>query len=111
MTETRVLTLQGVHNFRDYGGYAAAGGRVKRGLLWRSGQHVDASAADLAAIDALGLAHVIDLRGNAERTNAPCARAPGFCAEVHFYDGETAYLARIWRRRATCSTLTARTGR
>jgi protein tyrosine/serine phosphatase len=94
MTENRVLPLQGVHNFRDYGGYlVAGGGRVKRGLLWRSGQHVDASAADLAAIDALALAHVIDLRGNAERTNAPCARGEGFCAEVHFYDGETAYLA------------------
>ncbi len=94
MSDDRVLPLQGVHNFRDYGGYpVAGGGRVKRDLLWRSGQHVDASAQDLAAIDALALAHVIDLRGNAERTNAPCARGQGFCAEVHFYDGETAYLA------------------
>lgn len=94
MTDPRVLPLEGVHNFRDYGGYpVAGGGRVRRGLLWRSGHHVDASEADLAAIDALAIAHVIDLRGNAERAASPCARGPGFCAEVHFYDGETAYLA------------------
>ncbi len=94
MTDSRVLHLDGVHNFRDYGGYAVSGGgKVRRGLLWRSGQHVNASAADLGAIDALALAHVIDLRGNAERAGAPCLRGPTFCAEVHYYDGETAYLA------------------
>lgn len=94
MTEPRVLPLEGIHNFRDYGGYpVAGGGRVKSGLLWRSGQHVDATAADLAALDALALAHVIDLRGDSERRNAPCRRSDAFGAEVHFYSGETANLA------------------
>jgi len=90
----RVLPFEGVHNFRDYGGYAAAsGGRVRRGVLYRSGQHVGASDADLAAIDQLGLRHVVDFRGASERTASPCRRGEGFCAEVHVFDGETANLA------------------
>ena len=90
----RVLPLEGVHNFRDYGGYAVAGGgRVRRGLLWRSGQHFGASEDDLAQIGALSLGHVVDLRGNSERDNHPCKRPQGFAAQVMFYDGETAGLA------------------
>ena len=52
-----MLDLEGVYNFRDYGGYpVAGGGRLKRGLLWRSGQHHDATDADLERIAALKLA-------------------------------------------------------
>lgn len=94
MSGERVLPLEGVHNFRDYGGYAAAGGgRLKRRTLWRSAQHGGATDADLAAIDALELRHVIDFRGESERRAAPCRRSPGFSAEVLFYGGETADLA------------------
>ena len=94
MTDPRVLPLEGIHNFRDYGGYpVSGGGRVRRGVLWRSGQHVDATEADLAALDQLDLAHVIDFRGVSERTNAPCRRSGGFAAQVHFFEGETANLA------------------
>ncbi len=39
----RVINFQGIHNFRDYGGYAVkGGGRLKRDKLWRSGQHIAA---------------------------------------------------------------------
>lgn len=94
MTGDRVFPLTGVHNFRDYGGYrTAGGGRIKRGVLWRSGQHVDATEDDLDAIDALGLAHVVDFRGASERKHAPCRRGEEFAADVHFYEGETAGLA------------------
>ena len=63
MTETRILPLDGINNFRDYGGYEAhEGGKVRTGLLWRSAQHGDASDADLAAISDLGIAHVIEDR-------------------------------------------------
>lgn len=94
MTTDRILPLEGVHNFRDYGGYAVSGGgRVKRGVLWRSGQHVDATDADLARIDALGLRHVVDFRGRSERSSYPCRRSARFAADVLFYDGETAALA------------------
>jgi protein tyrosine/serine phosphatase len=94
MTEGRLLPLEGVNNFRDYGDYAAAGGgRVRRGVLWRSGQHVAASDADLDAIAAVGLATVIDLRGESERALNPCRRHAGFAAEVLVCEGETAGLA------------------
>ena len=92
--QTRVLKLDGVHNFRDYGGYAAAGGaRVKTGLLWRSAQHGDASDQDLADIEALGIKTVIDLRGPSEREAKPCRRHSDFSAQVFAYPQETAGLA------------------
>ena len=90
MSAARRLPLDGVHNFRDFGGYArVGGGRVARGLLWRSGQHGAASDADLAAIAAINLAHVADLRGDSERANWPCRRPDGFAAHVLFAPGET----------------------
>ena len=86
----RVHTFEGVHNFRDYGGYLAAGGRLRTGVLWRSGQHGAATADDLDRIARLDIRTVIDLRGDAERVAAPCLRAPGFAGEVIFAPGETA---------------------
>jgi protein-tyrosine phosphatase len=88
MTDT-ALRFKGIHNFRDYGGYSARGGHLKSGTLYRSGQHVDATADDLAAIARLGLKTVIDLRGNSERRTYPCARPSDFSAQVLFHDGET----------------------
>jgi protein tyrosine/serine phosphatase len=94
VSSTRVLALDGVNNFRDYGDYAVAGGgRVKRGALWRSGQHVAASDADLAVIAGLALATVTDLRGDSERALNPCRRHASFAAQVLTCDGETAELA------------------
>lgn len=81
----RVLALEGVHNFRDAGGYAVAGGgRMRRGMVWRSGQHHGASDADLAAIDRLALASVFDLRTSKERATHPCRRPQDFAAKVFF---------------------------
>lgn len=85
----RVLQFKGIHNFRDYGGYAVRGGTLKRGVLYRSGQHIDATPEDLASVSALDLQTVIDLRGNSERVSHPCARPEGFGAMVLFADGET----------------------
>ncbi|RDC59612.1 Protein-tyrosine-phosphatase [Alteripontixanthobacter maritimus] len=90
MPSPNFIPTTGVHNFRDYGGYAAgAGGRVKRGLLYRSGQHSTASDADLAKVADAGLATVIDLRGPSERAANVCRRPAGFDAQVLFHDGET----------------------
>lgn len=90
----RVLPLEGIHNFRDYGMYASAyGGHVVPRVLWRSAQHALASDADLAAVDGLGLATVIDLRGDSEREANPCRRGPDFAAQVFVNAGETAGLA------------------
>jgi protein-tyrosine phosphatase len=90
----RILALEGVNNFRDYGGYAVSGGgRVRRGALWRSGQHFGASDSDLEAIHGLGLTVVTDLRGDSERTLNPCRRHASFAAQVLTCEGETAALA------------------
>ena len=87
MTFPRVLELEGVHNFRDFGGYGVAGGgRVRPGVLWRSGQHGEASEADLARIADLGLTLVFDLRSSAERSRMPCRRPEGFVAQVVSHD-------------------------
>lgn len=86
----RVRALEGVHNFRDYGGYRAAAGTIRSGLLWRSAQHGAATAQDLDAIAALDIRTVIDLRGDAERREMPCLRHETFAGEVLFAPGETA---------------------
>jgi protein-tyrosine phosphatase len=82
---------QGIHNLRDYGGYpVVGGGRVRTGVLLRSGQHMEASDDDLALVDALDIRTVIDLRGTSEREGFPCRRHPNFAGQVIVYEGETA---------------------
>lgn len=84
------FVTQGIHNLRDYGGYAVpGGGRVQTGVLLRSGQHMEASDSDLALLDSLDIRTVIDLRGVSEREGFPCRRHPSFAAQVIAYDGET----------------------
>lgn len=86
----RVIPLDAVHNFRDYGGYKAGDGRrLRSGILYRSAQHKDATPADLERISELQLSVVIDLRGASERDQHPCARPADFKADVLFSDGET----------------------
>ena len=84
MSETdRRLRLEGVENFRDYGGYdTASGRRIRRGLLFRSANWSAPSAADLAAIEALGLTHVVDLRRRNERDQNPAKRPDAFPAAI-----------------------------
>ncbi len=84
------LPTEGIHNLRDYGGYTAADGmRVKTGLLFRSGQHMEATDSDLDAFQALDIRTIIDLRGTSERTSFPCRRHNDFTAQVIAFDGET----------------------
>jgi protein-tyrosine phosphatase len=91
--EARVIEMAGIHNFRDYGGYAAHGGRLRQGVLWRSGQHSEATPADLEKVHQLGIATVVDLRGDSERAGNRCLRHPEFEGEVLFHPGETASAA------------------
>nr|MDJ0643209.1 tyrosine-protein phosphatase [Erythrobacter sp.] len=88
------IATEGIHNLRDYGGYATSdGGRVKTGLLFRSGHHADATDGDLRTVEGLQLAYVIDLRGDSERARHTCRRPAKFPAEVLYVEGETAGLA------------------
>lgn len=68
----RVLPLERGSNFRDLGGYPAAGGkRVKWGRIFRSGAMPMLSEADYAQLERLKLGAVIDLRSIEEREVAP----------------------------------------
>lgn len=82
-SEDRILPLEGVENFRDYGGYLGSGGRkVAPGRLWRSAHHGAATDTDLSRIAGLGLGAVVDLRRPAERANQPSRRPDGWQAKV-----------------------------
>src|SRR5208282_6088265 len=79
----RIVRLEGAGNFRDFGGYAAAGGRrVKRGKLYRSAHHAQATDPDLEAIAGLGIAAIVDLRRGEERERMPSRRHAGFAGLV-----------------------------
>lgn len=68
----RVVPLEAGSNFRDIGGYPAAGGRhVRWGLIYRSGATPLLTAADQARIAGLGLTAMVDLRSDEERVLAP----------------------------------------
>lgn len=71
VAERLIPLLQG-SNFRDIGGYPAAGGkRVKWGLIYRSGATPMITPEDAARIQALGLRELVDLRSSEERVLAP----------------------------------------
>jgi protein tyrosine/serine phosphatase len=79
----RHIDLEGVENFRDFGGYDTACGRgLRRGFLFRSANHARATEADLAALKALGVAVIVDLRRTDEREREPSRRWEGFAAQV-----------------------------
>lgn len=80
---TRHIALEGVENFRDFGGYDTACGRgLKRGVLYRSANHANATDADLEAMRALGIEVIVDLRRPLEREREPSRRWPGFSGQV-----------------------------
>lgn len=84
------LTTDGIHNLRDYGGYTGLdGARVKPGLLYRSGQHRDASEADLDLVQSLDIRTIVDFRGQSERESFPCKRHADFSSQVIAFEGET----------------------
>jgi len=70
----RVWRLEGASNFRDLGGYPGHEGRpVRWRRLFRSDHLSALTGPDQAALQALGLAKVLDFRGQAERAAAPQA--------------------------------------
>lgn len=65
--DLRMIYLQYPHNWRDLGGWACDGGKIKYGLLYRGAQlhynnGVIASAADIQRLRRLGIRYEIDLR-------------------------------------------------
>jgi protein-tyrosine phosphatase len=77
MAKDRIHALQGVLNFRDFGGYDTSDGkRVVRGQLFRTASFAEATAKDLAWLDTLNARFVVDLRRPEERADNP-NRWPG----------------------------------
>jgi protein tyrosine/serine phosphatase len=104
---TRHIALEGVDNFRDFGGYATACGRgLKPGRLFRSANHARATDADLQALSDLGLSVIVDLRRSQERERDPSRRWEPFVAAVIENDIEAEHLD--WTELLRSSDLTAR---
>ena len=67
-----LIPMATLPNFRDIGGWPThGGGRVRRGLLYRSVALHHVGDADLAACSKLGIRSVYDLRTDGERTAEP----------------------------------------
>lgn len=74
----RLVRLEGSANFRDLGGYPAAGGqRTRWGLVFRSDALHALTVEDVAVVGRLGLRVVYDLRRDAERDREPSVELPG----------------------------------
>jgi protein-tyrosine phosphatase len=68
----RLVPLEAGSNFRDLGGYPAAGGKhVRWGMVYRSAGQPMLNDRDLALIKSLSLANLVDLRSMEERRLAP----------------------------------------
>lgn len=68
----RRLPFEGVTNFRDLGGYPAAGGATLRwGRVFRSDALYAMTERDRALFDLLGVRAVYDLRNDSERAERP----------------------------------------
>lgn len=86
----RIKPLEGVQNFRDFGGYDAKGGRVRREKLFRTAHLATATDADVAFLDGLGVDFQVDLRRGSERKSQPNLWAPPI---VHADEGDADALA------------------
>lgn len=97
----RKLPLEGPRNFRDLGGYPTADGRrVRWGQVFRADSLAELTDADIAYLARLGLARVIDLRGDGEVSERPnrLAGRPGF-AYVQLPIGESDLAPAEWARK------------
>jgi len=65
------IDIPSVPNMRDIGGYAATGGRVRTGQLYRSTDLTHLAGDDLEKFAALGIHTVFDLRTEPERAAEP----------------------------------------
>jgi protein-tyrosine phosphatase len=73
-----VLAVDGLSNFRDWGGHAtASGGRILSGRLYRSAHLAGLTPNGLGQLTFLGVGRVVDLRGAGERQGAMAAIPDG----------------------------------
>lgn len=86
--------LEGLHNFRDLGGYATADGRrVRVGRVYRSDALHRMTESDVVRVRALGLASVVDLRAPDEIAHVGIGRIGELDATYHNLPTRPAVLA------------------
>ena len=78
----RLHLLPGLYNLRDTGGYRAAAGVTRWGKLLRSDALHQIDDSGRARLAEVGIAHIVDLRGEGERQSAP-SLIEGLATEVH----------------------------
>lgn len=72
------IRLEGASNLRDLGGWPTQDGRrVKRGQVFRSAALHGVTANDIATLQALGVRHIVDFRGDGERARWPTKMTDG----------------------------------
>jgi protein-tyrosine phosphatase len=77
------ISFERVVNFRDFGGCPTHdGGRVRRGILYRSAHFGEATDADLALLERLGVRLVIDFRGPGDKEEEGHNRLPADVREL-----------------------------
>lgn len=67
----RRIRTDGAYNLRDLGGFAAAGGRVRTGMVFRADDLSELSRRDLEILAGLKLRTVVDFRGVGETMSYP----------------------------------------
>src|SRR3954471_8288351 len=63
------LTVEGIPNFRDLGGYPISGSKthsIRRDLVYRCGEPSLVTKDGITAMQQLGITHLYDLRSNNE---------------------------------------------
>jgi protein-tyrosine phosphatase len=83
-----VLSLQGGCNFRDIGGYAAGGGSVRWGRVYRTGVLSYLTDDDHCTLTALGVLTICDLRRTEEREREPTRWPDASVARLAWPDTE-----------------------
>jgi protein-tyrosine phosphatase len=77
------VAFEQVVNFRDFGGCPTAdGGRVRRGVLYRSAHFGEATEGDIALLERLGVSLVIDFRGPGDKEQEGHNRLPAGVREM-----------------------------
>src|SRR4051794_33686793 len=76
MTPDRLVDLERVLNFRDFGGSEPPEGKIRGGKLYRPALFHEAGDADVARLEALGVRFLVDPRRSDERGGEP-NRWPG----------------------------------
>lgn len=75
----RLHAFEALDNFRDFGGHPTADGRrVRKGRLYRAAHQARLTEGDVAALGAIGLGCVVDLRRPGERRDQPSRRPADF---------------------------------